>query len=77
MLQVARLAPKLLGESAGLVASFVNSRITGSGGFAGRDGRPDLYYTVFGLESMLALQLDPRVKNVAGYLAESAEGGFA
>lgn len=72
MLQVARLAPKLLGESAGLVASFVNSRVTESGGFAGRDGRPDLYYTVFGLETMLALQLDPRVKNVAEYLAASA-----
>ncbi|MCE9519622.1 MAG: terpene cyclase/mutase family protein [Verrucomicrobia bacterium] len=73
MLQVARLAPKLLGESASLVADFVKSRLTDAGGFADRDGRPDLYYTVFGLEAMLALQLEPGAGNVAEYLVKSAK----
>ncbi len=72
MLQVARLAPKLLGESAKLVADFVGSKLTAAGGFAGRDGRPDLYYTVFGLEAMLALQLEPPPDKVARYLGASA-----
>lgn len=72
MLQVARLAPKMLGESAQLVADFVKSRLTNAGGFADRDGRPDLYYTVFGLEAMLALQLEPPAGNVAEYLEASA-----
>jgi prenyltransferase beta subunit len=71
MLQVARLAPKLLGESAPLVAAFVQSRLTEAGGFAARDGRPDLYYSVFGLESMLALRLDPPAADVGRYLAAS------
>jgi prenyltransferase beta subunit len=75
MLQVARLAPKLLGESASLVADLVRSRLTSAGGFADRDGRPDLYYTVFGLEAMLALQLEPGAGKVAEYLVESAQGG--
>lgn len=75
MLQVARLAPKLLGESSKLVESFVKSRLTEAGGFAGRDGRPDLYYTVFGLEALLALQADPPPENVAKYLAASATAG--
>lgn len=68
MLQVARLAPKLLGESAQLVADFVKSRLTDAGGFADREGRPDVYYTVFGLEAMLALRLEPQSGNVADYL---------
>ncbi len=73
MLQVSRLAPKLLGESAQLVADFVKSRLTDSGGFANRDGCPDLYYTVFGLEAMLALQLEPPTGNVAEFLVASAK----
>lgn len=68
MLQVARLAPRLLGDSAQLVAGFVRSRLTDAGGFADREGRPDIYYSVFGLEAMLALQVQPPVGNVADYL---------
>lgn len=56
MLQVARVAPKLLGESAELVTAFLNSRLHPGGGFMDRDGKPDLYYTVFGLEGLMALQ---------------------
>jgi len=56
MLQVARLAPKLLGESVDLVKSFLLSQMTKEGGFKDRMGRSDLYYTVFGLEGLMALQ---------------------
>lgn len=55
MLQIARLAPKQLGESAGLVEAFLRSQMDPGGGFLDRAGTPDLYYTVFGLEGLIAL----------------------
>lgn len=55
MLQVARLAPTLLGESQELVAGFLQHSLNDDGGFADRSGDSDLYYTVFGLEALLAL----------------------
>jgi prenyltransferase beta subunit len=57
MLQVARLAPKLLGESKDLIAGFLNAQSAG-GAFVDRAGVPDLYYTVFGLESLRALSAE-------------------
>lgn len=56
MLQVARLSPKLLGDAADLTAQFFSSRMHPDGGFHDRDGAGDLYYTVFGLEGLRALQ---------------------
>jgi prenyltransferase beta subunit len=56
MLQVARLAPTLLGESVDLVKAFLFGQITTDGAFKDRTGRGDLYYTVFGLDGLLALQ---------------------
>ena len=58
MLQVARLAPKLLGESADLVADFLRGQWNADGGFKDRAGASDLYYTVFGLDGLLALRAD-------------------
>ena len=52
MLQVARLAPTLLGESSALVDEFVRSLMHEDGGFRDRDGKADLYYTVFSLNSV-------------------------
>jgi geranylgeranyl transferase type-2 subunit beta len=68
MLQVARLAPRLLGESASLVESFLRSQIAEDGGFRDRGGRSDLYYTVFGIESLMALRADVPVASLAAYL---------
>lgn len=59
MLQVARLAPQLLGDSTPLVRRFLESRQTSSGLFTDRHGQPDLYYTVFGLEGLVALSVEP------------------
>lgn len=58
MLQVARLAPTLLGESRDLVRDFYLQRLNPDGGFQDRAGESDLYYTVFGLEGLAALEHD-------------------
>ena len=54
MLQVARLAPALLQSSADLVGAFYRERYDVGGGFVNRAGLPDLYYTVFGLDGLIA-----------------------
>ena len=74
MLQVARLSPKLLGDSRGLVESFIRSQINPDGAFCNRAGESDLYYTVFGLESLVALQAEPPANDVACYLETLADG---
>jgi prenyltransferase beta subunit len=68
-LQVSRLAPRLLSESAELVAEFVLSRLNQDGGFADRSGQSDLYYTPFGIECLLALDHEPPASRVSEYLA--------
>jgi prenyltransferase beta subunit len=74
MLQVARLAPKLLGDSTELVAGFLRSQLNDDGGFGGRDGKSDLYYTVFGLEGLLALQAELPASRSAVYLRSFGDG---
>ena len=37
-------------------AAFVRARVCPGGGFADRSGRPDLYYTVFGLQTLAAVE---------------------
>jgi prenyltransferase beta subunit len=56
MLQVARLAPKLLGDSAELVGNFLRGQQNQDGGFKDRAGNSDLYYTVFGMDGLIALE---------------------
>lgn len=74
MLQVARLSPKPLGESAGLVADFLRGRQNPDGGFQDRGGASDLYYTVFGLEGLLALRADVPSIPVRDYLLRHDDG---
>ena len=68
MLQVARLAPKQLGESRDLVAAFLRSHTNPDGGFQDRAGVSDLYYTVFGLDALIALQEEVSAEQTATYL---------
>ncbi len=82
MLQVARLAPRLLGESAALVAEFVRGKLNDDGGFQDRAGKSDLYYTVFGVESLMALgrrdaDLRSQISDLttANFVAAFADGG--
>jgi len=73
MLQVARLAPKLLGEASSPVAEFLLSQFNEDGGAADRAGHSDLYYTVFALEGLIALQREcpPHVR---GFLTRFDDG---
>lgn len=75
MLQVARLAPKSLGDEASLlVADFLRSQLNADGGFKDRGGASDLYYTVFGLEGLLALRADLPTSVVTEYLRSFGDG---
>ena len=71
MLQIARVASKALGDSTALVREFLLKQCNEDGGFRDRAGRSDLYYTVFGLDGLLALQAELPARKVADYL-----GGF-
>ena len=74
MLQVARLAPRMLGDSAGSVADFIRAQQADDGGFRDRGGRSDLYYTVFGIEALVALQQDLPAASVVAYLRSFGDG---
>jgi prenyltransferase beta subunit len=74
MLQVARLAPKLLEESSALVRGFLESQQNADGGFKDRIGKSDLYYTVFGIDGLLALQADLPLERIENYLRTFANG---
>lgn len=74
MLQVARLAPKVLGESAGLVRRFLRGQQNDDGGFQNRTGQSDLYYTVFGLEGLIALQASLPTEQTVAYLKTFDDG---
>lgn len=58
MLQVARLSPRQLGDARELVRHFLLDQRHPDGGFRDRAGQSDIYYTVFGLEGLVALQAD-------------------
>lgn len=59
MLQVARLAPAVLGpEASSKIESFVRSTLLPEGGFRDREGKPDLYYTSFAIDALTALQAE-------------------
>src|SRR5947207_11003651 len=57
MLQVARLACQVLGDSAELTRRFLYGQVNEDGGFKDRGGKSDLYYTVFGLQGLAALAI--------------------
>ena len=73
-LQVAKLSPRLLGESAELVADFLRGRQAENGGFRGREDGADLYYTVFGLDALSALDQAP-ADPVQPFLLGFGDGG--
>jgi prenyltransferase beta subunit len=74
ILQVARLAPRLLGESTDLVRNFLSRQWTADGGACDRSGRPDLYYTIFALAGAEALELDVPRESVIRYLLSFNDG---
>jgi prenyltransferase beta subunit len=74
MLQVARVAPKALGESAALVRAFFLRQFAPDGGGVDRDGRADLYYTIFSLAGLQALQAPAPLEKVEAYLRGFGDG---
>src|SRR3982751_1273757 len=76
MLQVARVAPKMLGDSADLVREFLLKQQNPNGGFKNRIGVSDLYYTIFGLDALFALQAQFDLERAAAYLRSFESGHF-
>jgi hypothetical protein len=74
LLQVARLAPRLLGDSTDLVRAFFERQWTTSGGARNRAGRPDLYYTIFNLAGLQALNGPIPHDRVATFLESFGDG---
>ncbi len=74
MLQVARLAPNVLGEATDPVRQFLRSLQNPDGGFNDRGGNSDLYYTAFGLEGLIALREQVPVESVTRYLRSFGDG---
>lgn len=74
LLQVARLAPRLLGESTDLVGNFFRRQFTAEGAGKDRAGRPDLYYTIFALAGLQALNAEVRLDKVERFLRSFGEG---
>jgi prenyltransferase beta subunit len=74
MLQAVRSAPSVLGQSTDLVIGFLHAQAAADGGFVGRSGASDLYYTVFGLEGLLALGAEVSPEKVETYLRSFGGG---
>ncbi len=74
MLQVARLAPQHLGEAREKVEGFYRFRLNPDGGFQDRAGSSDLYYTVFGIEGLTALQAQVPSEAIIPYLESFGDG---
>lgn len=74
MLQVARLAPSLIGEGVELIESFVRGSQIEDGGFRDRDGESDLYYTSFAIDTLTALQAELPEAGLISYLKSFGDG---
>jgi prenyltransferase beta subunit len=74
LLQVARLAPRLLEESTLLVRDFFRARLSPEGAGLNRDGRPDVYYTIFTLAGLQALDAEVPRDKVEAYLLSHGDG---
>jgi hypothetical protein len=64
----------VLGDATPLVVEFLHSQRHADGGFCNRAGRSDLYYTVFGLEGLLALQQPLPMDELERYVRSFGDG---
>ncbi len=74
MLSTASRAIHVLGDSADLVAGFIAGQYNPDGGFKGRTDRSDLYYTVFGVEALLALNAEIDRERTSNFLRQFGDG---
>jgi len=68
MISTASRAVDVLGESVNCVGDFVSSQINPDGGFRGRDGKSDLYYTSFGIDCLCSLDCEIPKDIILSYL---------
>jgi hypothetical protein len=74
LLQVARLAPRLLGDSTDLVRAFCARQFDAAGAAGDRAGRPDLYYTLFALACAQALDVPVPAARTRAWLESFGNG---
>jgi hypothetical protein len=74
MLAAAGRAKTILSDSSPLVGDFFNNHLNDDGGFAGRDGKSDLYYTIFAIEALKALEVDFDSGKTLKYLSGFGSG---
>lgn len=76
LLQVARLAPRLLADSTPLVRDFFARQFNHHGAALDRAGQPDLYYTIFALAGAQAMDVPIPTEKTRAWLAtfNSGEG---
>ena len=74
LLQVARLAPRLLGDSTDLVREFYRRQFNADGAAGDRGGKPDLYYTIFALAGAQALDVPIPADATAAWLETHGDG---
>jgi len=74
LLEAASRAAAVLGDSAALVADYLRGQLAPEGGFRGRGGPPDLYYTAFGLQASQALGALPPLARAMPFLESFGHG---
>jgi Prenyltransferase and squalene oxidase repeat len=74
MLQVSRLGVRELGESADLVRTFLRGQFNSDGGGFDRVGKADLYYTIFALGGLQALDEVLPVERIEPWLKRFGDG---
>jgi hypothetical protein len=75
LLQIARLAPKLLADSTPLVRDFFARQFNEDGAGSDRGGKPDLYYTIFALAGAQAVEAPLPTEKTRVWLRGFNDGG--
>lgn len=74
LLQIARLAHRLLADSTPLVRDFFARQFNADGAAVNRDGKPDLYYTIFALAGAQATDAPAPTERTRSWLATFGDG---
>jgi prenyltransferase beta subunit len=76
LLQVARLAPRLLGDSISLVRDFFLQQLSPEGAGLDRAGKPDLYYTIFAIAGLQTMDVELPHDKIVNYLLTHRDGAM-
>ena len=72
--RTAKLAAEHLGPNAEMTVNFLHRQMHPEGGFYDRNGKPDLYYTMFAAESLWALGAPVPLGPIENYLRSFDDG---